>query len=51
MNSKSLITLAMDTLSCNQSKLADVLGVSKAKISKWKSGETISRDMEVKILD
>lgn len=51
MNSKSLITLAMSTLSCNQSKLADLLGVSKAQISKWKSGETISRDMEVKILD
>lgn len=51
MNSKSLITLAMDTLACNQSKLADLLSVSKAQVSKWKSGESISREMEIKILD
>ena len=49
MNSEALVQLALQTLSCSQKALAIRLRVSPTQISKWKSGEYISSDMEDKI--
>ncbi|MES2297947.1 MAG: helix-turn-helix transcriptional regulator [Pseudomonadota bacterium] len=46
MNSKAFVQLALDTLSCSQKELAIRLGVSPTQISKWKSGEHMSLEME-----
>lgn len=49
--SKILIILALQILDCNQKTLAEKLDVSTAQVSKWKSDEYMSGDMEVKISD
>ncbi|TKB46590.1 XRE family transcriptional regulator [Thalassotalea mangrovi] len=46
MNGGNLIKLVTANLGCNQKALAQQLGVSGAQISKWKSGEYISGEME-----
>jgi transcriptional regulator with XRE-family HTH domain len=45
----ALVELALKTLSCSQKELALRLGVSPTQISKWKSGEHMSDEMEEKI--
>lgn len=49
MSSKNAIKLALEKLGCTQKKLAQKLDVSPAQISKWKTGEYMSHDMEVKL--
>lgn len=46
MYSKSLIKLALLKQKCTQKELAVRLQVSPTQISKWKSGESMSSDME-----
>ena len=48
MRSEALVQLALNTLSCSQKELAMRLGVSPTQISKWKKGEHMSFEMEVK---
>ncbi|UTY57790.1 helix-turn-helix transcriptional regulator [Massilia sp. erpn] len=48
MYSKAFVQLAMATLSCSQRELAVRLGVSPTQISKWKSDEHMSSEMEEK---
>ena len=49
MNGSSLIVLALKLLKCTQKDLAKKLGVSPAQISKWKSNEYMSSEMETKL--
>jgi transcriptional regulator with XRE-family HTH domain len=49
MDSKALVQLALETLSCSQKELALRLGVSPTQISKWKKGEHMSNEIEDKI--
>jgi transcriptional regulator with XRE-family HTH domain len=51
MHSQSLVTFALQQLSCNQQELARQLGVSATQVSKWKKDEHISPDMERKLRD
>ena len=46
---KSLIELALKTLSCTQKELAAKLNVSPTQITKWKQNEYMSHDMEEKL--
>ena len=46
MDSEALVQLALKALSCTQKQLASRLGVSPTQITKWKSGEHMSHDME-----
>lgn len=46
--SQAWTELALKVLSCNQKELALRLGVSPTQVSKWKSGEHMSLDMEAK---
>ncbi|CCN70186.1 helix-turn-helix domain-containing protein [Vibrio nigripulchritudo] len=46
MDSKNFVLLAIQTLGCTQKELALKLGVSPAQITKWKSGEHMSLEME-----
>lgn len=49
MDSEALVQLALKALSCTQKQLASRLGVSPTQITKWKSGEHMSRDMESRL--
>ncbi|WP_142849295.1 helix-turn-helix transcriptional regulator [Telmatospirillum sp. J64-1] len=49
MNGAALVQLALNALSCTQKELAVRLGVSPTQISKWKSGEHMSKDMDDKL--
>lgn len=49
MHSRSLIELALKTLSCSQKDLASQLGVSQTQITKWKKGEHMSHEMQEKL--
>lgn len=49
MDSKALVQLALESLSCSQKELALRLEVSPTQISKWKKGEHMSNEMEEKI--
>jgi len=49
MSSSNLMTLTLKNLGGTQKDLALKLGVSPAQISKWKSGEHMSFDMEEKL--
>ena len=49
MSTEVLVTLALEKLGCNQTELARRLDVTRAQITKWKGGEGISTDNEVKI--
>lgn len=49
MGNEALITLALQTLGCNQTQLADKLGVTRAQVTKWKNGEGMSLEKENKI--
>ena len=46
--SKAWVELALETLACNQQALARRVGVSPTQITKWKSGEHMSFEMEKK---
>ena len=48
MESQALVKLALKTLSCNQSELAKMIGVSPTQITKWKKGEHMSLSMGMK---
>lgn len=48
MSSEALVQLALETLSCSQKELALRLGVSQTQISKWKTGDHMSKDMDEK---
>ena len=48
MSSEALVQLALETLSCSQKELAIQLGVSQTQVSKWKTGDHISKDMDEK---
>ncbi len=45
-DSEALVRLALQALSCTQKELASRLSVSPTQITKWKSGEYMSQDME-----
>lgn len=49
MNSDALVQLALNALSCTQKELARRLQVSPTQISKWKKGEHMSQELEMKI--
>ena len=49
MSREALVQLALETMACSQKELAAHIGVSPAQISKWKKGEHMSADMEVKL--
>jgi transcriptional regulator with XRE-family HTH domain len=49
MDSKALVQLALETVSCSQKELSLRLGVSPTQISKWKKGEHMSHEMDKKI--
>ncbi len=49
MYSESFIQLALDLLACNQKELAAQLGVSPTQVSKWKKGDYLSFEMEVRL--
>ena len=51
MYSESLMKLALKEKQCTQRELATTLKVSPTQISKWKSGERMSTEMEDKITD
>ncbi len=48
-SSQAWIELALKTLSCNQKDLARRMRVSPTQVTKWKSGEHMSSEMEDKI--
>ncbi|WP_194868528.1 helix-turn-helix domain-containing protein [Pseudoalteromonas sp. PPB1] len=50
MTAKALIPLALERLECNQTELANKLGVSRAQVTKWKNGEFMSLEMEKSLL-
>jgi hypothetical protein len=45
-SSRAWVELALKTLSCNQKELARRVAVSQTQITKWKSGEHMSLEME-----
>lgn len=47
----ALVQLALDALGCNQKELASRLGVSPTQITKWKKGDYMSHDMEMRLRD
>jgi transcriptional regulator with XRE-family HTH domain len=49
MDGAALIQLALSALGCSQKELASKLHVSAAQISKWKSKEYMSADMEARL--
>lgn len=49
MDGQALVQLAISARACNQKQLAVSLGVSPTQISKWKGGEHMSHDMEVRL--
>lgn len=49
MASANLILLALRSRACSQKELAGELGVSAAQVSKWKSGEYMSLEMQRKL--
>ncbi|MFM0139645.1 helix-turn-helix domain-containing protein [Caballeronia grimmiae] len=49
MSSEAFIQLALCSLRCTQRELAQMLGVSPTQISKWKTGDNMSREEEVKL--
>lgn len=49
MDSAALVQLALQAQSCSQKELALRLGVSPTQISKWKNGEHMSHEMDVRI--
>jgi len=51
MSNSNLIKLTLTQLACNQQSLAKKIGVSAAQISKWKSGEYMSSDMQEKLTE
>jgi len=48
MDSEAFVQLALDNLSCSQKELAARVGVSPTQISKWKKGEHMSLEMQMK---
>jgi transcriptional regulator with XRE-family HTH domain len=46
--SRAWVELALETLGCNQQALSRRIGVSPTQITKWKSGERMSFEMEKK---
>jgi transcriptional regulator with XRE-family HTH domain len=46
MSSDTLVKLALNSLGCSQKELAKKLGVSPSQISKWKSTEYMSLEMQ-----
>lgn len=49
MNDGALIELVLNVLECSQKDLAKQLDVSAAQISKWKKGDYMSRDMQLRL--
>lgn len=47
-DAEAFVQLALETLSCSQKELALRLKVSPTQVSKWKSGEYLSEEMEKK---
>lgn len=49
MAKNTLLKVALDKLGCTQTALAEMLGISRAQVSKWKNGENISPEMARRI--
>lgn len=51
MKSSALLNVVLNELNCTQAYIADKLKVSRAQVSKWKAGESMSDEMHIKLCE